>query len=722
MLLLEHAGLFPLWRLALQWTPSALASSVAIPADELAKGLPTLSLTIDEADLHDPDKGLFHHASGRGPEWEREGSVSYFDRGRLLFASGVGVRLHGDVGPARPPGFRLSFRRRYGAREFAPGILFSREAQPLRHLIVHNDVRVHTDGTHWHFVNPLAYDIARAMGAIAAETKPVRFFLNGKFSGVHVLTERFDEQYFAAHWGNDDIRGFNEFRANPAELDKLWTWASRTRPLTMNVVAREVDVENLTRWFLAIAFSSTADSYQWPGQFLDPTRKEGRWFWVNWDMDRSFRDWDQDMYAALLERIEEPRRGALPTHPRGTIFVHHLLTDDGGYREYFKRLVQRVMNHRVTEAFLQERYRHYRDVAAELGVEHDKYLRPLRHFLERRPAFFRRLTEQWLNSPPSQTLTVDAPRGVSVSVDSESVSRGYRGLYFPDLDITVDLPEGDRKRLTGWRINGRLVDPTPRLTLKVDRPTHIEALFDPPHTVSTTFRDVPAATKEAAPSTPNVVWRRIPAGSFWMGCVPNDTKCESDEHPRTQMRIAQSFEMMDREVAARDFEAFAAASGRQMPRQPDWYADPTHPVVNETWDEAQAYCQWVGGRLPTEVEWEYAARGGLDGRLYPRGDGFAGEGNAFGTGDGDRWQQTAPAGSLPPNGFGLHDMAGNVWEWTASQYHVASDLATTQSGYDVRTIRGGSWDSSRTRLRASGRSGLSRRGRHNLYVGFRCVR
>ena len=187
-----------------------------------------------------------------------------------------------------------------------------------------------------------------------------------------------------------------------------------------------------------------------------------------------------------------------------------------------------------------------------------------------------------------------------------------------------------------------------------------------------------------------------------------------------QVRIEEPFEIMAHEVTAGEFQAFATATARQMPRQPVWYADATHPVVNVTWDEAQAYCEWSGGLLPTEEEWEYAARGGLDGRLYPRGD------------DPPRdvvdprtkrpWPRTAPAGLSLPNGFGLYDFAGNVWEWTGSRHRPTHDTDPPDDRYELRTIKGGSWDSSPSRLRVSGRAALARHGRYNLYVGFRCIR
>ena len=206
-----------------------------------------------------------------------------------------------------------------------------------------------------------------------------------------------------------------------------------------------------------------------------------------------------------------------------------------------------------------------------------------------------------------------------------------------------------------------------------------------------------------------------------MGCVPSDTRCDQAERPRVRTNITAAFQMMDREVSAGDFRAFSAATSRAMPRQPEWYADDTHPVVNVTWDEAQAYCEWTGGRLPSEAEWEHAARGGLDGRLFPWGDEFSGQAVARHNLPGESYDFTAPVGLFPPNGYGLHDMAGNVWEWTATE-HRPTHADQPAPGYDLRTLKGGGWDNDIRRLRVSERAALARHGRHNLYVGFRCVR
>ena len=148
----------------------------------------------------------------------------------------------------------------------------------------------------------------------------------------------------------------------------------------------------------------------------------------------------------------------------------------------------------------------------------------------------------------------------------------------------------------------------------------------------------------------------IPAGEFQMGSDNGD----DDEKPVHTVYV-DAFYMDVYEVTVGQYRKFLQATGQGA--LPDWISkySPTdmHPVVGVGWRDAMAYATWAGKRLPTEAEWEYAARGGLVGKTYPWGNAI----DASKANYGDNIGSPTPVGSYGANGYGLYDMAGNVWEW-----------------------------------------------------------
>jgi formylglycine-generating enzyme required for sulfatase activity len=223
-------------------------------------------------------------------------------------------------------------------------------------------------------------------------------------------------------------------------------------------------------------------------------------------------------------------------------------------------------------------------------------------------------------------------------------------------------------------------------------------------------------------------WVKIPAGTFQMGCVPADNECADNEKPRHAVTISKPFLMMVRPVTVAQYRRFAQATGRAPALPPAFAQGDDHPLVDVRWNDAVAYCSWAGGRLPTEAEWEYAARGGKDGLKYPWGKSIShDDANFKGTGGRDQWKYTSPVGSFEANGFGLFDMAGNVWEWCADLYgetYYASSPPIDPQGPasgSSRVLRGGSWDFDPKSLRTSFRGWILPWGGCDS-GGFRCVR
>ena len=282
---------------------------------------------------------------------------------------------------------------------------------------------------------------------------------------------------------------------------------------------------------------------------------------------------------------------------------------------------------------------------------------------------------------------------------------------------------------------------------------------------------------------PDFDWRALPGGAFLMGNSEAGRFAGDGEGPQREVMVSP-FAIAAHTVTNDQFAAFATATGyvtqaerdgwssvfhmllsplekrkvRQVPRETPWWypvegaswnrpegpssaieGRSDHPVVHVSWDDAHAYCRWAGVSLPTEAQWEHAARGGLDAALYPWGDELTPGGEhrcniwqgrfpTLNTAE-DGHVGTAPAMAYAPNGFGLHNAVGNVWQWCADDfspdYHriTASSDPFNRTGSDVKSMRGGSFlchASYCERYRCAARAGNDRRT-STSNIGFRVV-
>ena len=224
----------------------------------------------------------------------------------------------------------------------------------------------------------------------------------------------------------------------------------------------------------------------------------------------------------------------------------------------------------------------------------------------------------------------------------------------------------------------------------------------------------------------------IPAGSFWMGCV-SGIDCSNAYKPVHEVKI-DSFALSKYEVTFEEYDRFTDATGRAQAADAGWGRG-RRPVINVSWYDAVAYAAWLSDqtgktyRLPSEAEWEYAARAGTM-TQYSWGNDI-GTNRANCAGCGSQWDRTktAPVGSFEANGWGLHDMQGNVWEWVRDCWNdnyegAPADGSAWLSGDCSRHVRrGGSWNNEPWFLRSAnrGRYGYTPRDRFYTY-GFRIVR
>ena len=240
----------------------------------------------------------------------------------------------------------------------------------------------------------------------------------------------------------------------------------------------------------------------------------------------------------------------------------------------------------------------------------------------------------------------------------------------------------------------------------------------------------------------------IPPGRFRMGCSSGDNDCKEEERPANDVYLSNGFWLGQTEVTVDAYKRHTQAKGRPMPPEPMLQGKSLNPGWNEgtlpinmvSWTDGKDYCEWAGLRLPTEAEWEYAARAGTTANRYKPLDDAAWYGDNSGKQRLDTLAISAdfnnrldengnrphPVGQKQPNAFKLFDMLGNVWEWNADWFSAAyykdgvSEDPKGPSAGTRRVLRGGSWTNNPIYTRASIRNQRPPGFRgHNF--GFRCA-
>lgn len=219
-----------------------------------------------------------------------------------------------------------------------------------------------------------------------------------------------------------------------------------------------------------------------------------------------------------------------------------------------------------------------------------------------------------------------------------------------------------------------------------------------------------------------LVYVKIPPGTYQMGCSPGDDECDDVEKPAHPATVSEAFWMGQTEVTVAAYQRFTQATGTKMPAPPgmNYEFKAQDPMVNMKRDDAEAYCKWAGGRLPSEVEWEWAARAGAKGPFHGNPADIA-------------WHEDSgsalphPVAKKAPNAFGLYDMLGNVREWCRDEFlpYTATGEPGRSRGsiYGADSVaRGGSVENRKRYIRVSVRYNAGTGGSSPIGdSGFRCV-
>jgi hypothetical protein len=345
---------------------------------------------------------IIANAGQRGRKWEPSGRVSFLAAGVLKFESAVGVRIHGDISrhsATNQKSFRLYFRKILEATN-APGPAIGFEGERSHNILVlHGDER-HSDAAgEWHYSNPLAYDIAKKIGVMTAETLPAALVINGGAPQPYVITEYVDLDYFASRFGHRNFEIYDSKDLAPwldsaGPVVELRARYGDSRNWTVEQIGQLVDIDNLSRWYLTTLFCGTHDL--WQGKLVrDQSRRDAKWFWVAQDLDASFLEYDEEKpFPPPVWEYDRPMPPRDFPDPR-IIILRQLFTHEE-FRRSFAKLFVDVRDNMLTPEFLNKAISRYEQAATVYGVKNIEYQGKVRAYLKRRPVSLRQQLAKYL--------------------------------------------------------------------------------------------------------------------------------------------------------------------------------------------------------------------------------------------------------------------------------------------------------------------------------------
>jgi hypothetical protein len=390
--------------------PSPLAAA-ASPAARLAPepwrrgDAPLVSLWLDPCRR----QRLLSRPWLHGRQGEEIGWLALFERGELVFASAVGVRIHGGASREHPPySLRLVFRREYGERGLPAAHVDPALEGAIARLVLDKVEDKDYDGGPWLFPAEVAHEIGRRLGAWAPRSRPVLFSLGGEPPRLYTLGEHVGADFLARHFGHTDFEMVRGKRDPGDGGDETWQreleWiAAAPAPLTAERAGERYDVERLTTWILSVVFCATGDLYQ-EAMIRDRTGRlaGGRWTWIHWDHDMSFRTppgnsrfgRQKDALRFLLANHRPPEAPARR-------LLRRLVDEDPEYRAYLLDRFAKMLDRELTPEVLEAIAARWEGEARALGAADLRTFERLRAFFAERPARVRRQLARELGGGPA---------------------------------------------------------------------------------------------------------------------------------------------------------------------------------------------------------------------------------------------------------------------------------------------------------------------------------